>query len=59
MADKKVTNPTYMANIRHFFTAGDKACISTGMVSMRSFVRAISGTDRWRVQENALKPCLY
>ncbi|NKB58009.1 MAG: tyrosinase family protein [Alphaproteobacteria bacterium] len=28
MADKQVSNPTYMANIRHFFTDGDKGCMA-------------------------------
>ncbi len=28
MADKEVSNPTYMADIRHFFTPGDKKCMA-------------------------------
>ncbi len=27
MANKEVSNPTYMADIRHFFTPGDKKCM--------------------------------
>lgn len=27
MADKEISNPTYMADIRHFFTPGDKSCM--------------------------------